>query len=295
MSGKDDLIAHMKTGATTTCRAWSVTRKDGQHYGFTDHDRDLVFEGITFRANTGMTAGAVQQSLGLAVNNTEVVGALSDAAISEADIASGRFDGAAVVTYLVNWANVDQRSIRFRGTIGEIRWGEGKFTAELRGMTDVLNRASGRVYQSSCPAVLGDSECRFNLDQLQFHVETSIKERGSFGVYFIASQPSFPDRWFERGQVRITSGVGKGIAAQVKFDYEESGLRRIELWQDFDVLPGLGDTIRLDAGCDKLEGTCRTKFNNFLNFRGFPHIPSADWMTSYPVAGQLNDGGSRVK
>ena len=114
MSGKDDLISHMQTGATTTCRAWSVTRKDGQQYGFTDHDRDLAFAGVTFKASTGMTAGAVQQGLGLAVDNTEVIGALSDAAISEADLASGRFDGAAVVTYLVNWASVDQRSIRFR-------------------------------------------------------------------------------------------------------------------------------------------------------------------------------------
>ena len=295
MSGKDDLISHMQTGATTTCRAWSVTRKDGQHYGFTDHDRDLAFAGVTFKASTGMTAGAVQQGLGLAVDNTEVIGALSDAAISEADLASGRFDGAAVVTYLVNWASVDQRSIRFRGTFGEIRWSEGKFTAELRGLTDVLNQFNGRVYQPSCPALLGDAECRFDLNQPQFHLETTIKKKGMAAGYFIASQSSFPDRWFERGRIVITSGTGKGIAAQVKFDQEVTGSRRIELWHDFDVSPDLGDTVRLEAGCDKLAGTCRTKFSNFLNFRGFPHIPESDWVISYPVPGYLNDGGSRVK
>ncbi len=295
MSGKDDLISHMQTGATTTCRAWSVTRKDGQHFGFTDHDRDLAFAGVTFKASTGMTAGAVQQGLGLAVDNTEVIGALSDAAISEADLASGRFDGAAVVTYLVNWASVDQRSIRFRGTFGEIRWSEGKFTVELRGLTDVLNQFNGRVYQPSCPALLGDAECRFDLNQPQFHLETTIKEKGSTAEYFIASQSSFPDRWFERGRIVITSGTGRGITAQVKFDREVTGSRRIELWHNFDVSPDLGDTVRLEAGCDKLAGTCRTKFNNFLNFRGFPHIPESDWVISYPVSGSLNDGGSRVK
>jgi uncharacterized phage protein (TIGR02218 family) len=295
MSGKDDLISHMKTGATTTCRAWSVTRKDGQKYGFTDHDRDLTFDGLTFKASTGMTAGAVQQTLGLAVDNSEVVGALSDVAISDADVASGRFDGAAVVAYLVNWSSVDQRSIRFRGSFGEIRRSEGKFTAELRGLTDVLNQFNGRVYQPTCAAMLGDTECRFDLTQPKFQVETIIKQMGSSGEYFIPSQIGLPDRWFERGRIVITSGFGRGIVGLVKFDQEVRGNRRIELWGDFDVLPSLGDSVRLDAGCDRMAGTCRSKFNNFLNFRGFPHIPSSDWMTSYPVAGQLHDGGSLVK
>jgi len=295
MSGKDDLISHMKTGATTTCRAWSVTRKDGQRFGFTDHDRDLNFDGLTFKASTGMTAGAVQQNLGLAVDNSEVVGALSDSAISDADVASGRFDGAAVVAYLVNWSSVDQRSIRFRGNFGEIRRSEGKFTAELRGLTDILNQFKGRVYQPNCAAMLGDAQCRFDLNQSQFHVETVIKEKGTPAVYFIPSQPNFPDRWFERGRIVITSGLGSGIAGLVKFDQEARGYRRVELWGDFDVVPAPGDSVRLDAGCDKTAGTCRNKFNNFLNFRGFPHIPSSDWMASYPVAGQLNDGGSLAR
>ena len=295
MSGKDALIAHMKTGATTTCRAWSVTRKDGKRLGFTDHDRDLVFDDLIFKASTGMTAGVVHQGLGLAVDNTEVVGALSDAAISEADLASGRFDGAAVVTYLVNWENVDQRSVRFRGTIGEIRWSDGTFTVELRGLADALNQFGGRVYQPGCSALLGDRECRFDLNNPGFHVEATIKQKGSSGEYFIASQPNFPEGWFERGRILVTSGAGKGIVGQVKFDREVKGLRRIELSRDFDVAASTGDSVRLEAGCDKLERTCREKFNNFLNFRGFPHMPGSDWMTSYPVSSQLNDGGSRIK
>ena len=295
MSGKDDLISHMQTGATTTCRAWSVTRKDGKRYGFTDHDCDLVFEGLVFKASSGMTAGALQQSSGLAVDNTEVVGALSDASISEVDIAAGRFDAAEVVAYLVNWSSVDQRSIRFRGNFGEIRRSEGKFTVELRGLTDRLNQFTGRVYQPDCAAILGDFECRVDLNLPQFHIETTIKEIGTAGEYFLASQPEYPDRWFERGRIVIMSGAAKGIEGLVKFDLEISGKRRIEIWGDFDLAPEQGAEVRLEAGCDKLAGTCRAKFSNFLNFRGFPDIPSADWVTSYPVSTQVNNGGSRVK
>ena len=123
---------HLQSGATTVCRCWSVTRRDGVAFGFTDHDRDLAFEGVIFRADTGLTARALAQSTGLSVDNTEALGA--------------------------------------------------------------------------------------------------------------------------------------------------------------DLVPG--DLIRLEAGCDKRAETCRAKFANFLNFRGFPHIPGEDWLTTFPARDGVNDGGS---
>jgi hypothetical protein len=41
-------------------------------------------------------------------------------------------------------------------------------------------------------------------------------------------------------------------------------------------------------------GTCQAKFDNLLNFRGFPHIPGDDWLASYPVSSNQNTGGSLV-
>ena len=70
MSG---LRAHLAGGATTTCYCWAVARRDGVVLGFTDHDRDLSFEGVVFRADTGLTAGALQHLSGLAVDNAESI------------------------------------------------------------------------------------------------------------------------------------------------------------------------------------------------------------------------------
>lgn len=295
MSAKSELIAHLETGATTACRAWKVTRRDGLAYGFTDHDMDLEFDGIQFKANSGLTAGALQQSTGLAVDNTEVIGSLSDAVISETDLLVGRFDGAEVVTWLVNWQNVDQRVIRFRGTFGEIQLSNGTFRVELRGLTETLNQARGRVYQPTCPAVLGDGECRIDLSQPVFSVQVAIKSIGTSGDYFLPSQQGFPDRWFEWGRARMMSGPAEGLVAMIRLDQEVGPLRRIVLMVGFGLAPEIGDTILLQAGCDKLATTCRAKFSNFLNFRGFPHVPGTDWMASYPVSTQKNDGGSRLK
>ena len=229
------------------------------------------------------------------MDNTEIIGSLSDAAISETDLTVGRFDGAEVVIWLLNWKDVEQRTIRFRGNFGEIQISNGSFRVDLRGLTEALNQTRGRVYHPGCSAVLGDAECRFNLEQVDFSVDTVIKKRGKTGEYFLPVQGALPDRWFEWGRVRVLSGVAEGLMATVRIDQTSGGFRRIELMVDFELAPDVGDELRLQAGCDKMSGTCRTKFANFLNFRGFPHIPGTDWMASYPVSTQKNDGGSRFK
>jgi uncharacterized phage protein (TIGR02218 family) len=55
----------------------------------------------------------------------------------------------------------------------------------------------------------------------------------------------------------------------------------------------VGDAFTVSAGCDKQFSTCRTKFDNALNFRGFPYMPGNDAVVSYPTSGQPLDGGSR--
>ena len=87
MSGfNEGLKNHLLTGVTTTCRCWAVTRTDGIVLGFTDHDCGLAFGGVKFRADTRLSALALQQSTGLSVDNSSAQGALSDAALREAGL-----------------------------------------------------------------------------------------------------------------------------------------------------------------------------------------------------------------
>jgi uncharacterized phage protein (TIGR02218 family) len=287
------LHAHLATGATTLCRAWIVTRKDGTVMGFTDHDRDLVVEGVSCRADAGLSARALQQTTGLSVDNSEAVGALSDATISEADIQAGRFDGAEVRTYLVNWAAPEERIVEFRGSLGEITRSGGAFRAELRGLTELLNQPQGYAFQQACSAVLGDRRCRFDTATSGFVVEKALEGVSDGRVFRFANFPVFTDRWFEHGRLEVVSGEAKGLVGVVKIDRVEGSGRRIELWQSVTATFGVGDRIRIIAGCDKTASTCRTKFGNFLNFRGFPHVPGEDWLSSYPGQDRPNTGGSR--
>jgi uncharacterized phage protein (TIGR02218 family) len=295
MVGAEGLYSHLETGTTTVCRAWEIERRDGQWFGFTDHDCDLSFDGKLYKANTGLTARALQQTTGLSVDNSEAMGALSDLAVTETDILAGRFDGAGITGWQVNWADPDDRVMAFRGTIGEIARAGGAFQAELRGLTESLNQPQGRAFQRSCPAVLGDSKCGFDLSQPGYSLELSVEDVSERRVFGFADLAGYEERWFERGRVVVLSGLAKGVVGIIKNDRLRQTGRSIELWQEIgpDIQPG--DMLRLEAGCDKRAETCRLKFDNLLNFRGFPDIPGEDWLTSYPVSSQVNDGGSLVR
>ncbi len=288
------LHAHLAGGLTTVARAWAVTRTDGARFGFTDHDRDLMFDGLVFRAETGLSAKALQQQTGLSVDNTEAMGALNDAAIREADIAAGRFDGAEVVAWLVNWADVSARKVLFRGHIGEIRRGAGAFHAELRGLTEGLNRPLGRVYQRPCAAVLGDAACGFDLASPGYVHEGPVNWVEERRVFLMGALGGFEPGWFQRGRLEVLSGAAKGLVAAVKRDgFRGDGQRAVEIWEPLRAEVDEGDLVRIVAGCDKRFDTCRLKFNNVLNFQGFPDIPEEDWITVQPGAAKRLDGGSR--
>lgn len=288
MSG---LQTHLDSGATTIARAWSVTRADGVVLGFTDHDADLAFDGVTFAANAGLSARALEQVTGLAVDNSEAVGALRDAGLSESDIMAGRYDGAALVIWQVNWADVAQRQILFRGSLGEITRAGGAFRAELRGLSEALNTQGGRVYHAACAAVLGDGACRFDLNTPGYFVQVPLVAVSGAELRF-AAVASVSAGWFAHGRALVQSGQAAGLTGLVRHDQTGAdGARIITLWDSIRAPLVAGDMVRLEAGCDKQADSCRLKFANFLNFRGFPHIPGDDWMTAYPRQGQPNRGG----
>lgn len=286
------LHAHLKSGATHTCLCWSVTRRDGVAYGFTDHDRSLRFDGMTFVPQGGMTARALASSVGLSVNNTAALGVLSADAITEQDILAGRYDGAEVVTWQVQWDDVTARQIQFRGTMGEITRGAGGFEAELHGLTDALNQPQGRSYLKTCSAILGDARCGFDLGDPAFHFEHILTDDVQDQLLLLDGVTGFQDGWFEDGLCTVLSGAASGLIGAVKSDVLGDAERKLTLWAQFPLPLRAGDRIRVVAGCDKRAETCRVKFANLLNFQGFPDIPGEDWLVSVPRADQTNAGES---
>jgi len=293
MVPSEEFQAHLDGGTTTLAYCWALTRRDGTVLGFTDHDRDIAFEGVTFRADTGLSARALQQTTGLAIDNSEAVGALSAAAVTEADIRAGRYDGAEVVAWVVNWAEPAQRLRLFRGTLGEITRAAGAFTAELVGLSEALNRPQGRVYQAPCAAVLGDADCGVDLSDPAYSGTGIVLADEAQKRLRISGLDGFAPGWFQRGRLVVESGEAAGLSGVIKADSVSEGLRNVELWQSLRAEIAPGDEVRLEAGCDKRPETCREKFSNMLNFRGFPSIPGDDQPLNIQLSVATAAGGGK--
>ncbi|HWA91805.1 MAG TPA: DUF2163 domain-containing protein [Rhizomicrobium sp.] len=284
---------HLAGGATSLCWCWKLARKDGVVQGFTDHDGDIAFDGVTYEAASGVAASEVQSSLGLAVDNLTVAGALSSASLNESDLAAGLYDDAGVEIWRVNWAAPEQRVLMRAGNLGQVSRGRSAFQAEIRGLAHKLNQATGRAYGYSCDADLGDARCTIDLSAPAFNGSGVVAGATDARRFTVSGIEAFADGWFAGGKLTFASGANAGRGMDVKRHAVAVGVVTIELWQAMSEVVAAGDAFAITAGCDKQFSTCKAKFDNALNFRGFPYMPGNDAVTSYPTSGTVLDGGSR--
>ena len=186
---------------------------------------------------------------------------------------AGDYDHAEIEIWRVNWQDVAQRMLQRQGHLGEVTYGQGHFTAEVRGLAHVLNQQKGRLFQFSCDADLGDARCGVNLSVTSFRgtgiisavIENSIE---------LSGLGAFADDWFTRGLVMWSGGRQLSIKRHRAF----SSHVRIDLWSAPKFTISLGDEVTVQAGCDKQFTTCTSKFSNAPNFRGCPHMPGSDFV-----------------
>lgn len=281
----EELAAALADGVTTLAHAWRLQRRDGETFGFTDHDEDLVIDGLTYRAATGLVGGAIEKSAGLSIDTASAEGALSSEALDPDDLAAGLWDGARVDIWRLDWSAPERRVHLFAGRLGEVRRGEGAFSAELRGPQAAYNAPVGRVFSRFCDAEVGDARCGVDLDDDAHRGEGAVTEALGAGVFKASGLDDFAPGWFTRGVLSFESGA----RAEVTAHRAEGGVI-LELSAPLEIAPGAGFVVT--AGCDKRHATCRAKFANVINFRGFPHMPGNDAVQSGPAASG-NDGSSR--
>jgi uncharacterized phage protein (TIGR02218 family) len=285
----------LASGVTTLCRCWRIARRDGVVLGFTDHDEDVTLDGTLCRAGTGLTGSEVTARLGLSVDGSEISGALNDDSLSEADLAAGRYDAAAVELSLVDWSEPSLFVLLSKGTLGEVRREGAAFSAEMRGLADRLNEPSGRLYTATCSADLGDSRCAIDLSDPTFLGSGTVTVMNGTSSFLASGLDAFVDAWFTAGKLTWTGGANAGLAVEVKGHRLVADGVSLTLWQAMPEPIADGDTFSVTAGCDKRFETCRDRFDNVVNFRGFPHIPGNDFVTRYAIAGEPGNAGRSLQ
>ncbi|MEO0880709.1 MAG: phage BR0599 family protein, partial [Pseudomonadota bacterium] len=169
----------------------------------------------------------------------------------------------------------------------------GGFEAELLSLSADLQRPIGRVIQRRCDAELGDARCGVDIADPAFRatgVVAAVIDEQRFTASGLAG---FEDGWFEHGRLDWTSGANQDLSAFVKTHARAGEDASVALWLPAGAPIKAGDAFAIIAGCDKRHETCRDKFSNLVNFRGFHLMPGNDFAVSYPARGEALDGGRR--
>jgi uncharacterized phage protein (TIGR02218 family) len=269
------LTAHLLQDVTTLATCWKVTLRDGTVLAYTDHVSDLVIGGLIYIAALGYNASAIQTTAGTEVDNLELLGVLDPSAVAAQDINAGRWDFAAVEIFRVNYLDLTQGTDPLRkGTLGEVRHGATQYTADLMGMAQKLTQRIGRVYAPGCDADLGDARCKMDLAAFTNGIVAFTLTAVTSNRHFADSALSPADGWFDGGLITFTSGLNQGLSREVK-TYTAPGV--LELQEAMPWPVAVGDTGNATVGCLKryIED-CSAKFDNALNFRGYPTVPGLD-------------------
>jgi len=272
------LKTHLAGEVATKAKLIRIARLDGEVFTFTSHDRDIVYGGVTYLAANALDASSIESSAGLAVANVDFLALIDSAIITTEDLRTGLYDFAAVEIREVNYADLTQGHYALRfGTLGEVSIQGDLFKGELRGLAQYLQQVVGRIHQRRCDADLGDARCGVNLAPLtETGTVTAVTNRQSFEFSGISQA----DDYFNFGLVTWTAGDNVKFPMEVKRSISSPASMDLFLPVPHDI--GIGDTFTVYPGCDKNLSTCRDKFNNVVNFRGFPAMPGRDQIVAYP-------------
>lgn len=274
-----ELKADYALGSQTIARCWKATRRDGFVLAVTTCARDLLFEGVLYRSAEGFIPKAISQEASAAVANTEVEGFLSDD-ITELEFEAGLWDGATVEVFEVNYRALSNGKLWIStATMGDIKVTRSAFNAELRGLTQSLQKVVGRLVTKGCPWVFGSmspnawtAACNKDLGPLTvIGALTSVTDLRTF-----ADSTRFEvDDWFGAGVITFLTGANAGESLEV-YSYSQSGGAFVTYLPFLNNL-AVGDSYSLTPGCRKrYTEDCRTKHENTNNFGGFDLVPGAD-------------------
>ena len=278
-----------------TC--WKVTRTDGVIHRYTDHDCAIDVSGETYTPTGGFRSSALRRSGELRGINKEFEGIVSDDGISVETLRQGKLRMAAVDEYLVDWRY--QWAGVFRAnkySITKVSYNLEEWKAECSGLTTRLQRKVGRTYSWNCDANLGDARCGKSLAGLftatlcvvaapsGLSGLSSLPTRRAFNLIhpsaFDASANPLkaPSSW-QYGKLTWTTGANEGLESEIKRVWAVEGSDttiEVELFKQTPLDIAATDVATLQMGCDKRFSTCRDRFDNVENFRGFTEIPGVD-------------------
>ena len=298
------LIAHLQQPVTTTCRLLKITLYDGRVYGMTTLDRDVVYQGVTYSAYTGVDPSVIATDSGLSVDNGEGYSLLAEEhgdGITRRMIAAGELDDAQWVMMMVNWADLSMgHGILDSGDIGNVTVEQRQaYTVELVSYVMRLRQPIGTLDSRTCRATFGNPSegqygCGVDASTLWQTGTVAVVSADEPSRVFAATGISFPVAPVPGRLQWLTGGnSARNRLYQIEAYVGVFGL--INLLEQTPYPVQAGDTFRIRQDCDKTMANCKL-YGNLLNFKGEPYIPVGDGLETGTPNAQIQGGvlGSEV-
>jgi uncharacterized phage protein (TIGR02218 family) len=275
------LESHLDQEVTTIATCWLITRQDGVQFGFTDHDRDLVVDGITYQAESSYSRTAVTSGSDFSVDNLEVSGILDSEILNETEMRNGLFNRADVYIFVVNWMNLSQGHLKIRrGWFGEVTLqSNGTFTTEIRGLTQAISHNFIELFSPECRADFCDSRCKLNI--VDYEDSAVVETSPNRETILLEVGYTAPTQGLSFGTVEFVDGENAGRSIEI-IGYN-SLTRQVDLFEPlpYAILPGT--LVKVAPGCDKSLARCKD-YDNVINRQAEDYVPGNDELLQYPDA-----------
>lgn len=277
----------IQAGTSNIARLWTITRRDGTVFRFTDHSQDIVVSGNTFRATDSFTLSSINHTIAKGAQSITIeciFGTNASTHLDYDEVHEGLFDNAAFSVDYVIWSDTSLGTANFMtGTLGvwDINVVKKIASVEANGSMDRAIQSTGEVYSPECRADLYDTRCGVNPAS---HTTTGTVTVATSNRKFTATFTVNPNNYeYSFGKLTWTTGLNAGKKVEVISQYgsgpsDDIVVLALSTPENIQV----GDTFSIRKGCDKRPETCFTRFNNIINFRGEPFVPGPKFISDKP-------------
>ncbi len=272
--------ATLNAATNTLATCWKITLPDDTAIAFTDFDRPLAIDGVTYQPEGGFQPSDIDRDLDFSPNQISVKSYFSQQLPVEL-FTSGQLRDASVFVFRVDPYNLpatlSDDPLTFdpliRGAIGKITLTDQGYTAEVIGLQNRLATKQGWVTSSTCRNRFCDDLC--GLDIANFTDTIAVASVSNQAAIAVTS--SFADNFYTGGTLIWQTGGNIGI--QNICTYSNGSTIRL-----LDPAPNpiqSGDTATITRACGKSIADC-WRYGNGLRFNAEPGLPGADTIsTSY--------------
>jgi uncharacterized phage protein (TIGR02218 family) len=273
----NNLVAFLNTTSQLMAvDLYTFDLKNGVTMRYCNATDAVTFNGSTWlAAPAGLTRSKIRWATGVEVDSLDI-DFQADASILVAGMpmlaaaVSGLFDNCRVTLqrlFMKDWLTPVDTLLLFQGNTAPAEILRMAIHLTVKSDLERLNvMIPPNVYQATCLHSLYSPGCTVKAATYRATgTATSVNANG--GIVAAWTQP---DGYYQMGAIKFTSGANTGLTRTVK---SHTG-GAVYPTKAFPYPIANGDAFVITPGCDKLQnGDCKNKFNNVINFKGFPFIP----------------------